>query len=284
MKYVNSEPVSQIPTDLSLNEKNAEFWNELCGTTFAHTLGITDHSLDSLKKYDEWFLNFYPYLPRHIPYSSMKGKKVLEVGLGYGTVSQQIGETGAIFTGLDIAHGPVAMANYRFRLHGLNGQSVRGSILDSPFGDSVFDFVVAIGSYHHTGNLQRAINETYRLLKPGGKLVLMVYSAYSYRRWIRAFNPTGRYFMWDRFGIGETPESSCRERAAYDVNLRKESAPFTSFVSRGRLAKMCGRFSKFHARLENVSQEGPLRWFDRKTLLNSCPQFLRLDIYASAQK
>ena len=42
----------------------------------------------------------------------MRGKKVLEVGLGYGSVAQRIAENGAVYTGLDIAEGPVEMADY----------------------------------------------------------------------------------------------------------------------------------------------------------------------------
>ena len=269
---------------LSLDQENARFWDELCGSLLARTLGITDHSPASLKKYDDWYFGFYPYLSRHIPFSSMKGKCVLEVGLGYGNVSQRIGQAGARFTGLDIANGPVAMVNYRYRMHGLDGHAVRGSILDGPFEDCIFDYVVAIGSYHHTGNLQRAIDESYRVLKPGGTLVMMDYSAYSYRRWIRAFAATGRYFLWDHIGLGRQPESSARQRAAYDVNSQKKAAPYTTFVSRHHLMAMCQRFSQFHASLENIGEEGPLRFFKRDTLLQTLPKFLGLDIYAQAKK
>ncbi len=44
-----------------IDKANAEFWNELCGTTMARSLGITDHSLESLKRFDEAYLAFYPY-------------------------------------------------------------------------------------------------------------------------------------------------------------------------------------------------------------------------------
>jgi SAM-dependent methyltransferase len=101
---------------------NAGFWNDLCGSAAARAWGITDRSMDSLRRYDENFLRYYPYLSRHIPWTGLHGKRVLEIGLGYGTVSQKLAETGAIFTGLDIAANPVALVRHRLRQNGLPGK------------------------------------------------------------------------------------------------------------------------------------------------------------------
>ena len=121
----------------------------------------------SLKKFDDWYFDFYPYLFRHIPFEAMRGRSVLEVGLGYGTVSQRLCEVGARYRGLDIAEGPVEMVNYRLRALGLLGRAQIGNILHAPFADESFDFIVAIGCYHHTGNIRRAIAESWRILGRG---------------------------------------------------------------------------------------------------------------------
>src|SRR3954471_3618020 len=117
---------SQSATDRA----NSEFWKTLCGTTDAIRLGIADRSPASLKKFDDWYFEFYPYLERHIPFEAMKGADVLEVGLGYGTVGQRIAESSARYTGFDIAHGPVEMMNYRLSLLGAPETAVEGSILE----------------------------------------------------------------------------------------------------------------------------------------------------------
>ena len=91
----------------TLAARNASFWNELCGTSFAKALGVIDDLPGSLKRFDDWYFAFYPYLLIHIPFEDMQAKDVLEVGLGYGTVSQRIAEVGARYHGLDIAAGPV---------------------------------------------------------------------------------------------------------------------------------------------------------------------------------
>ena len=142
-------------------------------------------------------MDFYPYLERYVAFDELQGKKVLEVGLGYGTVGQKIAESGADYTGLDIAEGPVSMMNHRLGQCGLPGKAIQGSILEAPFEDETFDRVVAIGCYHHTGDTKRAISETARILKPGGQALVMVYNAYSYRRWLRSPLDTWRYYRDD---------------------------------------------------------------------------------------
>src|SRR5665213_915704 len=131
----------------SLDERNSEFWNELCGSFHAKMLEITDRSPASLKKFDDWYFDYYPYLTTHIPFGAMRGTRVLEVGLGYGTVSQRIAESGARLSALDIAAGPVEMVDYRLKLLGVEGEALEGSILTAPFADATFDHVVAIGCY-----------------------------------------------------------------------------------------------------------------------------------------
>ena len=111
-----------------ISKLNASFWDELCGSQLAKFLGIKDSSIESLKKFDDWYFDFYPYLYRHIPFENMKGKTVLDIGLGYGTVAQKLAEAGVGYMGLDIAQGPVSMANQRFAQNTLPGRAVQGSM------------------------------------------------------------------------------------------------------------------------------------------------------------
>ena len=76
----------------TVSENNELFWDELCGSQFARYLGITDSTAQSLKKFDDWYFDFYPYLDQNIEFSRLSGKRVLEVGLGYVTVSQKIAD------------------------------------------------------------------------------------------------------------------------------------------------------------------------------------------------
>lgn len=254
---------------------NAKFWDELCGTTFARSLGITDHSPQSLRRFDAAYLARYPYLLRHVAPERLVGLKVLEVGLGYGTLGQRIAAAGAQYTGLDIARGPVEMMRYRLSSAGLPGNVVQGSMLDCPLPDATFDCVVSIGCFHHTGDLQGCLDATWRVLKPGGRAVVMVYNRHSYLRWIKWFGATLR-------GGG----SSESERRAYDSDTHGNAAPETVFVSRGELRRMMHRFARVSLKLENSTHLGMrgITIIPRRFLLPVLGPLAGLDIYASATK
>ena len=66
----------------AVDQRNAEFWNELCGTGLAQSIGITDRSPESLRRFDDSYFGIYPYLMDYVTPHALAGKKVLEIGLG----------------------------------------------------------------------------------------------------------------------------------------------------------------------------------------------------------
>lgn len=269
-----------------ISNRNSEFWNELCGSQLAKVLGINDSSVESLKKFDDWYFDFYPYLFNHIPFPDLKGKDVLEVGLGYGTVAQKLAQDGANYRGLDIAAGPVEMVNHRLRQMGVAGEAIQGSILEPPFEPASFDAIVAIGCLHHTGDLRRAVEKCWDLLRPGGCLIFMVYYAYSYRRFRMAPAETSRYMARELMGYrGVVGQSNAVERAAYDANSEGGGAPHTDWVSIRSMRDICGKFSSFSAQIENIDQEPPFSRTPRVKLMEThWPRIVGLDLYARATK
>lgn len=279
--------MSSVMDQAAVDSKNSAFWSELCGTQLAKSLGVSDDSPRSLKKFDDWYFAFYPYLFLHIPFEDMAGKDVLEVGLGYGTVSQRLAEAGARYRGLDIAPGPVGMANHRLKQAGLEGSAQQGSILQAPFEDDSFDYVVAIGCLHHTGDLTKAIEECRRVLRPGGKLIFMVYYAYSYRRFYQARRATLNYLLRETFGYrGVVGLSAQAERAAYDANQAGQGAPHTDWISIRSLRKLCRGYAAFSGQTENIDNGAPFeRSPPRRELLKTwTPRWFGLDLYATATK
>lgn len=257
---------------VDIDQRNAAFWDELCGSNLAQVLGITTRDSASLTRYDRAYMDLYPYLPRHVPFDNFAGQRVLEIGLGYGTLGQKIAEHCGEYVGLDIAAGPVAMMNYRLEQLQAHGQAQQGSMLTCPFPDESFDAVVSIGCFHHTGNLQRCIDETRRVLKPGGTAYVMVYNKFNYRNWLRWPLKT----LAD--AVGPAHVTSVTERAAYDANAVGDAAPETVFTSRRELAQMFGAFSTYADALENWSGRF------RPQMLGSAAHVLGLDIYARAAK
>ena len=47
------------------------------------------------------------------------------------------------------------------------------------FPDDTFDVIYSFGVIHHTPDIQQAVGEIYRVLKPGGKIYIMIYAKYS---------------------------------------------------------------------------------------------------------
>jgi SAM-dependent methyltransferase len=256
-----------------IDAQNAEFWNTLCGTGLAQMLGITDGSPASLKKFDDWYLDYYPYLLRHVPVDTLRGRDVLEIGLGYGTLSQKIAEAGARYSGLDIAAGPVEMVNARLAQRGLPGRALQGSMLECPFPDESFDCVVSIGCFHHTGDAQRCMDETWRVLRPGGHAYLMVYNRFSLRQW-KDFPRQTLAAAW------RTPKTSAAQRAAYDVDAEGRAAPETQFFSVRQVKAMMARFARVECAKENCDDF----ILKRRSLLPILGRALGLDIYIHAVK
>lgn len=268
----------------SLATANAGFWDELCGTTLARSLGITDHSQESLRRFDAAYFDFYPYLLDHVRPARMRGARVVEIGLGYGTLGQRLVESGAHYTGLDLAVGPVKMLTHRLRIiRGTHGSAVRGSALALPFASNTVDHLISIGCFHHTGDLERCVVETHRVLRPGGTALVMVYNQFSYRQWLRWPGRTFGAWLSD-VGFHRTPAASATtdQRRAYDVDSAGRAAPETIFASQRALRRMFDPFA--HVEMFTENNDSLLPFLPRRVFLSTLGRTAGLDIYVHAQK
>ena len=268
-----------------IDVQNEAWWNELCGSAAARAWGITDESSASLKRFDDNFFEFYPYVDKWIRWETFAGKRTLEVGLGYGSVTQRLAQGGAVLTAMDIASGPVAMAGHRFRQMGLdNARAIQGNILKPPVDIGKFDRIVAIGCLHHTGNLAEAINVCYDLLEPGGQLIAMVYYTFSHRQWWNNHISVAQHLRRELLGYRGTFREG-GDTAAYDHNSDGSLAPSTELASVRTMRALCSRFSSVEIGTENTNQEGPFRlWSREKLLATPLPRWAGLDLYWIATK
>lgn len=259
--------------------ENSAFWTELCGSHLAKSIGIEDHSEASLAKFDAWYLDFYPYLEQHIPGAEVKGKDVLEIGLGYGTISSIFMRNGARYTGLDIAAGPVEMSHNRANILQVEANAVQGSAKEIPFPDDSFDFVVSIGCLHHTGDLPKALNEVHRVLRPGGSAHIMVYNALSYRQiFEKPLASARRYFSSEnKLSLMSVDD------ARYDANEDGSTAPETAYVSSKELSWLLKDFASVSVTPENIGEEYFFKTMSRERSLKWGNR-LGLDLYAHANK
>ena len=267
-----------------IDRANSAFWDEMCGSVLARKLGIDDDSQASLRKFDHWYMGYYPYLSDFIPFGRLAGKRVLEVGLGYGTVSQKLVEAGAVYHGLDIASGPVALVNKRIREIGASGSATQGSILAQPYPEGSFDWVIAIGCLHHTGDLALAISRVHEFLKDGGEAMIMVYHAASYRQWRDAPFRTLARRLANPATYSARRAGDERERAQYDTNTAGVAAPQTEYVTKAELAYLCRSFAACEITATNIDSEKPFTGVPRETAIRRYGRWLGLDLYCHLRK
>ncbi|MGF1480418.1 MAG: class I SAM-dependent methyltransferase [Cyanophyceae cyanobacterium] len=101
---------------------------------------------------------------------NIAGLKGLDIGCGEGTNTRQLAQLGASMVAIDVAPSflEYAQAQEQQDPHGILFQTA--SALDLPFGEATFDFVTAFMSLMDMPDNQKAIQEAYRVLKPGGFL------------------------------------------------------------------------------------------------------------------
>jgi ubiquinone/menaquinone biosynthesis C-methylase UbiE len=271
-----------------VDERNAQFWDELCGTALARSIGITDHSDESLRRFDEAYMARYPYLPAQLRPPRRPGEPLLEIGLGYGTVSRRLAQAGFDYHGLDIAAGPVGMVRHRLGMLGIadaQDRVVVGSALEVPHPDGAFSHVVTIGCLHHTGDLPKAVSEVYRVLEPGGTAMVMLYNRYSFRQLVLR----AKTFADRTMGRHEAADE--RLRAAYDSNAEGHAAPETVFVTARQVRdELFAPFSSVRVEHHNfdptrlfvIGDRGIV--FKREWALPTVARLVGLDLYVHARK
>ncbi len=104
-----------------------------------------------------------------------RGKqRILEVGPGSGFNSRFMAEhsRGEVFAA-DISEAAFTTFGNTRELS--NVTVIRADLMDLPFPDEYFDFIVADGVLHHTPDTRRAVEALYRKLAPGGEFFFYVY-------------------------------------------------------------------------------------------------------------
>jgi 2-polyprenyl-6-hydroxyphenyl methylase/3-demethylubiquinone-9 3-methyltransferase len=98
---------------------------------------------------------------------AIRGKLVLDAGCGVGGVTRALVAKGARVVALDI--GPKLAAETRARC---GCDAVVGTLSATGFAANSFDAVLSSEAVEHTPDPRRSIVELYRLIKPGGSLVV----------------------------------------------------------------------------------------------------------------
>jgi SAM-dependent methyltransferase len=96
------------------------------------------------------------------------GSQVLDAGCGSGRNMVDLAHLGTI-TGVEIADASVERARSRHV-----GEVVQCSIASMPFADGHFDLAVCLDAIEHIADEQGAFSELFRVVRPGGGLLVTV--------------------------------------------------------------------------------------------------------------
>ncbi len=175
-------------------------------------------------------------------YSASQGKRVLDVGCGNGYVLSRYARKGADVTGVDLTAKAIELSRRRFELEGLSGDFEQIDGVHLPYPDNEFDIVCSMGVLHHIPDPGPTVDEIYRVLKPGGKVIIMLYYRYSYNNMVVL--PLKRLF--DRRYKGMSHQ---------DALNRNDGAgcPLVMVYSRPEAHKLLHRFKDHDFRLNLLS-------------------------------
>ncbi len=184
---------------------------------FGYEWDIYDRMDPHRQQYEEQFLNWvWPLSAR-----DFEGRVVLDAGCGMGRNSYWCAQWEAQeVVAFDNDERTVAAA--RRNLNRFSTVHVeRRSIYDLPW-ENRFDIAMAIGVIHHLTYPQQAVAALHTAVKPGGQVILWVYSVVGYERLLSVLNPV-------RERVTSRLPASLLHRLAYVV-----SVPFYGWLMVGR--------------------------------------------------
>ena len=101
-----------------------------------------------------------------------RGGSYLDLGCSAGFYTRTLAGSGEA-VGIDISPSMLKEAARRARKVGVRPSFVRADAHNIPFADASFSGVVCGGTLNELGDPARALRETHRILKPGGRLAFM---------------------------------------------------------------------------------------------------------------
>jgi ubiquinone/menaquinone biosynthesis C-methylase UbiE len=178
----------------------------------------------------------YPFIPEFVGFDAWAGKRVLEVGCGQGADLSQFALAGAYTCGCDLTHKHCRISRDFVGALGARASIAQADARALPYPSNAFDLVYAFGVLLLIDDLEAAVAELYRVLKPGGTVVTMFYNRQSLHYYIKTLYYYGivcdleqllgprRLVDWFTDGFGyprthhQTPESLREVFARFSVD------------------------------------------------------------------
>jgi ubiquinone/menaquinone biosynthesis C-methylase UbiE len=203
----------------------------------------------------QWFLNIENqrhgrqgrWIPRLLEFAKHSGETLLGLGNGLGTDWLQYARHGAAVVVSSESAQQLTLIRRNFELRGLAGRFLHAAPTALPLETASIDVACVSGLLDEVANPTLVVDEIYRVLKPGGKILAVTPARYDVDFWLRV------WFPWRAWLKG--------------TSLVHESQP-RRFSGRG-LRRLFGRFieHRIHKRHLSRSEVPHLwRWLPRSIL------------------
>ncbi|MDE0835324.1 MAG: metalloregulator ArsR/SmtB family transcription factor [Akkermansiaceae bacterium] len=101
-------------------------------------------------------------------------RDVADLGAGEGTLSQLLAQRAEKVIAIDLSPKMVDYAQKLAIANGLSNLEFRiGDIENPPIDEASIDLAILSQALHHAENPQRAIDSAFRILRPGGRLIIL---------------------------------------------------------------------------------------------------------------
>jgi SAM-dependent methyltransferase len=195
----------------------------------------------------------YPFIPEFADFGAWRGKRVLEVGCGQGADLSQFALAGADTFGCDATTKHCLISRQFVQTMGARASIARTDARMLPYGDNTFDLVYSCGVLLLLEDLDTAVAEIHRILKPGGTVNVLFYNRLSLHYYVKTLYYYGlvcdlerllgprRLIDWFTDGYGyprtfhQTPDSLRQAFSRFAIdrvvvrNLSQEQFPLFPF-------------------------------------------------------
>lgn len=236
-------------TTTEIKRRTREQWaSDPCGAIYGDGYSIgTREFFDNVEAHR--YQVYARWMREVMEFDGFADRDLLEVGCGMGSDLLQFARGGARVTGLDYTPRSVEISRRRFEVYGVPGRFSIGDAERLPFPDASFDVVYSNGVLHHTPDTQRAIDEVFRVLRPGGVAKIMLYHRRSLYYWFSIILKHGLV-------RGELARSTPEEIMSRYVEYSETGAlPLVRAYTRDEVDRMFARFSERRTTVRQLTRE-----------------------------
>ncbi len=115
------------------------------------------------------------YMHATFEFEKFAGKKILDIGCGGGIDSAEFARNGADVVSVDFSLTAVQTTRKLLEEANLPAKVLNADATALMFEDNTFDCVYSFGVLHHIPRIEKALSEIKRILKPGGRIMVMLY-------------------------------------------------------------------------------------------------------------